>query len=134
MSAYDPLYVAFLYYFNVERDFYECHEVMEELWLEEGREPVYQGLLQIAVALHHHSYGNITGAIKLMEAGILKCESEHEIKLGIDLVQLLQRSRQYLIQLQRDDEFLFQPYKIEIVDLELENVVSAFQPKHSNSN
>ena len=65
-SEYDPLYLAGVVKFN-ECDYYECHEVWEELWTE-YRGPsrkFYQGLIQAAVALYHFGNGNIRGARKL---------------------------------------------------------------------
>ena len=65
-SEYDPLYLAGIVKFN-ECDYYECHEVWEELWTE-YRGPsrkFYQGLIQAAVALYHFGNGNIRGARKL---------------------------------------------------------------------
>jgi predicted metal-dependent hydrolase len=64
----DPKYLAFISLFNRDRDYFECHEVMEELWLEEGRNPVLQGLLQAAVGLYHWDNNNRSGAVKLMTA------------------------------------------------------------------
>ena len=59
----EPLYLAFLVYFNRDRDYFECHEVMEELWLAQESDPLYKGLLQIAVGLFHFRYGNVIGRI-----------------------------------------------------------------------
>ena len=39
--SYEPLYVAYLVYFNRDRDYFECHEVLEELWLERERDRRY---------------------------------------------------------------------------------------------
>lgn len=118
IHAYDRLYVEFVYYFNVERDYFECHEVMEELWLEEGRAPLYQGLLQVAVGLYHHRNGNVSGAIKLMTAALEKLEPRQTERPGIDLAKLVEDSRTYLRRLERIDEepFAFYDLDIEIVD------------------
>jgi uncharacterized protein len=53
------------------RDFYDAHEVWEDVWREsEGLEKRFlQGLIQAAVAFHHHSTGNVVGACSLMERG-----------------------------------------------------------------
>ncbi|WNR43164.1 DUF309 domain-containing protein [Paenibacillus roseipurpureus] len=115
MSRYDRLYVAFLYYFNDQRDYFECHEVMEELWLEEGRNPLYQGLLQIAVGLYHHWNGNISGSIKLFRAGLEKLAPYPETSLGIDLERLRLESEQYVNQLLHIEEKPFKPYDLDIV-------------------
>ena len=65
-SSYDPLYLKGIEYFN-ECEFFEAHETWEELWTE-YRGPArkfYQGLIQVAVALHHFGNGNIRGAKKV---------------------------------------------------------------------
>jgi uncharacterized protein len=51
------------------REFYDAHEVWEDVWREsEGMQKRFlQGLIQAAVALHHHSTGNVVGACSLME-------------------------------------------------------------------
>ncbi|OCT11990.1 hypothetical protein A8709_29475 [Paenibacillus pectinilyticus] len=121
MHGYDRLYVAFLYYFNDQRDYFECHEVMEELWLEEGRNPLYQGLLQIAVGLYHHGNGNPSGSIKLFTAGLEKLAPYPERILGINLGRLVKDSEVYVGKLLNLAEAPFLPYDldIEIVEQEL---------------
>jgi predicted metal-dependent hydrolase len=54
-------------HFNA-REFYDAHEVWEDVWREShGIEKRFlQGLIQAAVALHHHSTGNVVGACSLM--------------------------------------------------------------------
>ena len=52
----DVRYAAYFHHFNRE-DYYEAHDVLESLWLEEGRQargaPFYQGLIQLAGAFVH---------------------------------------------------------------------------------
>lgn len=52
-------------------DWFECHETLEDLWVgEEGEtRDLYQGILQVAVALHHWRNGNFGGAISLLKGG-----------------------------------------------------------------
>jgi hypothetical protein len=66
MDAYDPRYLAGILFFN-ERDFFEAHEVWEDLWAESHGDErrFYQGLIQAAVGLFHFSSGNLGGAVKL---------------------------------------------------------------------
>jgi predicted metal-dependent hydrolase len=118
MPTYDRLYVQFLYYFNEARDYFECHEVMEELWLEEGRSPLYQGLLQVAVGLYHHFNGNASGSIKLLTAALEKLTPYPLDSLGIDLEKLIKDSSFYLAQLKQFDAVPFQPYDLNIVILD----------------
>ncbi|MBI2354947.1 MAG: DUF309 domain-containing protein [Deltaproteobacteria bacterium] len=53
------------------RDWFECHETLEELWVgSEGElRDFYQGVLQLAVALHHWRNGNFGGAVSLLKGG-----------------------------------------------------------------
>jgi uncharacterized protein len=65
-APYDPLYLRGIAHFNA-CDFFEAHEVWEELWKEYSG-PLrlfYKGLIQAAVALHHFGNGNIRGARKV---------------------------------------------------------------------
>jgi predicted metal-dependent hydrolase len=69
MSAYDPRYLAGVLLFN-SRDFFEAHEVWEDLWAElAGPERKFvQGLIQAAVGLVHFGNGNLRGAVKLFRS------------------------------------------------------------------
>ncbi|WP_019424301.1 MULTISPECIES: DUF309 domain-containing protein [unclassified Paenibacillus] len=102
--AYDCLYVQFIKLFNEKRDYYACHDVMEELWLEEGRKPLLQGLLQIAVGLYHFQNGNHRGAIKLLEAALDKLSLHPEYIMGIHLEKLRHDAGEMLALLLRSPE------------------------------
>ena len=60
---YHPYYLQGIEHFN-ECDFYEAHEVWEDLWrATTGPDRIlYQGLIQAAVGLYHLQRGNATGA------------------------------------------------------------------------
>jgi predicted metal-dependent hydrolase len=66
ICEYHPLYLAGIEKFNA-CDYYESHEIWEELWTEYRGDSrrFYQGLIQAAVALYHFGNGNIRGARKL---------------------------------------------------------------------
>jgi uncharacterized protein len=51
--------------------FFEAHEVWEDIWrvTREPEKQFLQGLIQIAVAFHHYSTGNLAGARSLLERG-----------------------------------------------------------------
>jgi predicted metal-dependent hydrolase len=63
---YPALYLEGLRLFNAE-EFFESHEVLEELWTEtqDERRKFYQGLIQAAVALLHFGNENLGGAKKV---------------------------------------------------------------------
>ena len=62
-----------LRHFN-SREFFEAHEVWEEMWLVEAEpeKTFLQGIIQIAAAFHHYRRGNPDGAETLLAAGIVK--------------------------------------------------------------
>ncbi|OWA33591.1 hypothetical protein B9G55_19740 [Saccharibacillus sp. O16] len=137
----EPQFVAFLVYFNRDRDYFECHEVLEELWLEQGRNPLYSGLLQLAVALYHFRNGGITqaynkieGARKMMRSSIAKLSAYPGDSLGIRLDKLIDEAHQYARKLGRYEQepFDFYPLDIEIEDAKLQEQVrlaeKAIQP------
>lgn len=124
----DERYYAFISYFNTERDYFECHEVMEELWLEEGRHPLLQGLLQAAVGLHHWHNDNFTGAVKLMEASLAKLSAYDDVVLGIDLERLrvdLSVSLRSLAD--RPADAPFQAFELVLRDEHLARAVAAWE-------
>lgn len=60
------------------QEFFECHEVLEDLWrpLPPGPEKQFlQGLLQVGVGFHHLKNGNYTGAKNLLSAGVEKLDA-----------------------------------------------------------
>ena len=89
-AEYHPLYLAGIVHFN-ECDYYESHEVWEELWTD-YRGPsrkFYQGLIQAAVCLHHFGNGNIRGAKKLYFGCRGYLEKYVPVHMGLDLKQFL---------------------------------------------
>lgn len=69
---------------------FECHETLEELWVgEEGEaRDLFQGVLQIAVALHHWRNGNYGGAISLLNGGVILLSHVSDACMWVDVVQL----------------------------------------------
>lgn len=53
------------------QEWFECHETVEDLWIGESGEvrDFYQGIIQVAVALHHWRNGNFGGAVSLLKGG-----------------------------------------------------------------
>lgn len=54
-------YVQFIDKFNAG-EYYDCHDILEEIWMEDKSDKFLQGLLQLSVGLYHLEYGNIKGA------------------------------------------------------------------------
>ncbi|WP_444685826.1 DUF309 domain-containing protein [Alkalicoccus luteus] len=64
---YPQAYVNYLVEFHATRDFFECHEILEEYWIENGREKTWLLLIQLAVGLYHQRRGNLRGSLKLFD-------------------------------------------------------------------
>ncbi|OGX13895.1 MAG: hypothetical protein A3I71_05215 [Omnitrophica WOR_2 bacterium RIFCSPLOWO2_02_FULL_63_16] len=75
------------------RQFFECHEILEQLWLQTaGRSKhFYQGLIQAAVAFHHWSKGNPAGALTLARSATGYLKRYTPAYLGLDVEAFLQR-------------------------------------------
>ncbi|WP_409301472.1 DUF309 domain-containing protein [Peribacillus sp. SCS-155] len=94
MNNYPEAYIAYLVHFHGDRDYFECHEVLEEYWKEETpqeRNSHWVGLIQIAVALYHFRRKNMNGALKTInKAHSLLINKKKEIdELGIEHSRLL---------------------------------------------
>lgn len=64
MKKYPKEYYQFFEKFN-QGEYYECHDLLEEIWMTDKQNKFLQGMLQVAVAIYHFQNGNIKGA-KLM--------------------------------------------------------------------
>ncbi|RKP54505.1 DUF309 domain-containing protein [Cohnella endophytica] len=123
----DPRLIAFVSLFNRDRDYFECHEVMEELWLEEGRSPLLQGLLQAAVGLHHWDNGNPSGAAKLIKAALEKLRPFGDIALGMNLVHLRDDLSRSLEALSESRAAPFQAFALVLCDERLSRGVERWE-------
>ena len=73
------------------REWYECHETIEELWLGESGEmrDFLQGTLQISVALLHWRNGNHGGAVSLLASGVNYLKRVSDVCLWVDVPVLI---------------------------------------------
>jgi predicted metal-dependent hydrolase len=91
---YPKAYLDYLYHFHCDRDYFECHEVLEEYWKEKNaaeREIHWVGLIQIAVGLYHQRRGNYKGALRMLQNAhsIIGKESAEINALGLDSRKLV---------------------------------------------
>ncbi len=99
MSKYPDPYIAYLVEFHATRDFFECHELLEEHWKEhpdDGLSAIWVGLIQLAVGLYHERRGNLRGAAKLFAGALERLSAEEPARVGLskeELVRSLERRR-----------------------------------------
>ncbi|HWA06431.1 MAG TPA: DUF309 domain-containing protein [Ignavibacteria bacterium] len=87
--------IAAINKFN-QKDFFECHEILEDIWFDErGRSRnLYQGLLHIAVGFYHLTKkNNFKGTIIQLTKAEEKLGRFPEVFHGIDLAKLLKQIR-----------------------------------------
>jgi predicted metal-dependent hydrolase len=89
-EPYPELYLQGIKFFN-EEEFFECHEVLEDLWSEVmGEEKKFlQGLIQAAVALFHFGNENLGGARKLYTTSTEKLAAYPANYMGMDIEKFL---------------------------------------------
>jgi predicted metal-dependent hydrolase len=84
-------------------EYYQCHETLEDAWKAE-RAPIrqlYQGILQVGVALHHLRYGNYIGANKLLTLALGYLRQFVPACLGVDVARLIDDAEQLQARLQQ---------------------------------
>lgn len=91
---YPAAYIDYLVHFHADRDYFECHEILEEHWkseLPDKRQTVWVGLIQVAVSLYHQRRENYNGAYRMMKSAlrILHEEEEQVRTLGLDYDPLI---------------------------------------------
>jgi predicted metal-dependent hydrolase len=75
--------------------FYKQHDVFEKHWMEDGRpiRDLYQGVLQIGVALHHVETGNYRGAVKMLRRGLPRLRTLPPVCQTLDVAALRRAAR-----------------------------------------
>jgi uncharacterized protein len=83
-------------------EFYECHEYLEEAWMQEpGRVRfLYQGILQVGVGFYHLKNGNWRGATGLLRNGTVRLKEFEPETLGIDVARLVRECERCLRELE----------------------------------
>lgn len=91
---YPEAYLEGVRLFN-EREFFACHDVIEELWTDTlGPERnFYQGLIHAAVSLFHFEEGNLGGARKMFDSTNRYLEPYSPTYMGLDVAGFLKDYR-----------------------------------------
>jgi predicted metal-dependent hydrolase len=86
-----------------QRQFYDCHDTLEALWMDaiEPDKRFYQGVLQVAVALHHLGNHNWKGAVILLGEGISRLRFYQPVYSEMDVARFLKQSLELLTVLQQ---------------------------------
>jgi hypothetical protein len=110
--ALDPHYQGYFTCFN-RGDYYEAHDVLEQLWLRtrDANRDFFQGLIQIAGAFvhlqkqfhrpaHPKDGRRLRPAVRLFELGLGNIESYGPLHLGLDVAALTELCRRQASEIQ----------------------------------
>ncbi|MFK3937890.1 DUF309 domain-containing protein [Alkalihalobacillus sp. NPDC078783] len=108
---YPKAYLEFLIYFHTDRDYFECHEVLEEHWKTTPRQKEDQywvALIQLAVGLYHERRGNIPGAKRMLSSSLRIIDNDPLAfnMLGLNTPKLIKLINERLIQIEQSASFL----------------------------
>ena len=121
-KEYDSRYLEYIELFNV-REFYDCHEVLEDLWLDDwgDRKKFYQGLIQFATAFYHLYRRNMSGCEKLLASSKAYLSRYPDFFEGLDLAEIRKVIHywQHKLAARRGDEIVaYDDSKIPMLKLE----------------
>jgi predicted metal-dependent hydrolase len=122
MLHYPEPYIEYLIYFHMDRDFFECHEVLEEYWKSVPDGPLRQawhGLIQVAVALYHQRRGNLAGARKMLASAIDNLNEQHVQLLGLHASNLTQILNTRLEQMNKNPNAMYEDINFPFMDEKL---------------
>lgn len=88
---YSEAYIHYLIELHLTRDWFECHEIMEEAWKEETDPELkllWLALIRLAVGLYHERRGNAKGAQAMYERLLKTTPSLNWTRIGVDKMKL----------------------------------------------
>lgn len=121
--SYPSAYISYLVEFNGTRDFFECHELLEEYWKEHPDDPrasIWVGLIQLAVGQYHERRGNEKGAVKMYEKALEKLDEQSIDELGLDGSDVIAELSRHYGYLSRGERTPYQDMTLKVTDLGLE--------------
>lgn len=120
--AYPKAYIEYLVHFHGSRDYFECHEILEEYWKtaeQQQKDSIWIGLIQLAVSQYHHRRGNFSGAYKTLQKSlhILLSQPETVARLGLEAAVLYEQLQLLLDKMKK--EAPYESINLPIVSREL---------------
>lgn len=115
-------YIQYLVHFHGDRDYFECHEILEEHWKQvdsKNRDSVWVGLIQLAVSLYHYRRKNLVGGIRLLKKALSNL-SDNKLALTtlkIEANDLLTQIN--LLQTKMKNNEVYESINIKLMDEEL---------------
>lgn len=105
--TYPIEFVEYLVQYHGSRDYFECHEILEDYWKEVdpgNKKSIWVGFILIAVSAYHHRRENLIGAEKTLKKAIviLDSASSNSVQsLGVNYRELLKILNNTLMKIQK---------------------------------
>ncbi len=102
----DPRFEEGLVRFN-QKEYYECHEVIEALWLETPQSDpyrdLYKGVIQAAAALYQFDREILSGALSLYKTSRVYLNKYEPAALGLNVRSLIDQMDACFASLKKSD-------------------------------
>ncbi|MCL6570466.1 MAG: DUF309 domain-containing protein [Bacillus sp. (in: Bacteria)] len=107
---YPREYIQFLAHFHGDRDYFECHELLEDYWKKidsRNKDSIWVGLILLSVSTYHHRRNNFGGAKRTLEKAVKIFENQagEFTKLGLDKLQLDLILKERLFAIQKEETY-----------------------------
>ena len=132
LSAADPRFVEGVALFN-HRRFFECHDVIEALWLQthDRSKDCYKGLIHAAVAFYHWSKGNRAGALTLARSATTYLTRYAPTFHGLDLESFLAQFTELFRWLRRHRE-RYDPRLVPVMRWDKTKIATGVRARYNN--
>ncbi|MFD0827718.1 DUF309 domain-containing protein [Neobacillus sp. M.A.Huq-85] len=103
---YPKEFIEYMVHFHGDRDYFECHEILEEYWKRKdpgNKESIWVGFIQLAVANYHHRRTNFIGANRTLEKAIsiFKSQPEAVTQAGLKYTLLIKELNDRLSEIEK---------------------------------
>lgn len=107
---YPNAFVQYLVHFHGDRDYFECHEILEEYWkyADKGnKNSIWVAFIQVAVSAYHHRRTNFPGARKSLEKALSIFHNQQPSinVLGLDPKALITLLQKQLLMIEKMEQY-----------------------------
>lgn len=102
-----------------DREFFECHETLEHLWMEDrsAERELIQGIIQIAVGYYHYGRSNRVGALKLLIRGLERVNKYDDRTMDLNIRRFAHEVDSNIQTIRESAEGTFPPIKIPMIEV-----------------
>lgn len=119
---YSQEFIHYLAHFHGDRDYFECHEILEEYWKkvdEKNKDSILVAFIGLAVSNYHHRRNNFSGALKTLKKAIQIFQQKREeiSRYGLNSSQLIDILQKRFYEIQRFKKY--SSFNLPIIDMKL---------------